>query len=317
MRRLAVVVALAALADIGPRRPRPVAVAAPVAAPVAPHAPAPAVAPRPAPAAVTAPPPRSLAGTDVDGALAVDGAGDLVVDEDLRRFFDYFLAATGEEPDAVIRARVEAAIDARLPPRAARQARELFARYVGCRDGARALQPLGDLAERIQAVRQLRARCLGADAAARMYATPDRADDVALARWRAVTETEPGGAERAERLGAIAAAMPEAARAVETATTAPLIALAHEQELRAAGAPPDEIRAVRAAAFGSDGADRLEALDRERAAWQARLDGFRAERARLADDPTDVAALLARDFTPAERVRVEAIERIAGRPLPP
>src|SRR5262249_1110501 len=162
------------------------------------------------------------------------------------------VAATGENADEAIRARAEAAIDARLPARVARQAKELFARYVGCRGAARALPQDGDLAARVQAVGALRGRRLRPGAGGRVErdAGQDGEDDGALARGQALAETEPGSAERAERLDEIEAAMPAPARAVEEATTAPLVTLAREQELRAAGAPPEQIRALREAAFG-------------------------------------------------------------------
>ena len=265
MKRLLLgIAALAALADVraAPAHRSPdVTARAPASARMRVHARA------PAPAAPALPPgPSSLAGTDVDGGLAVDAAGDLVLDEDVRRFLDYFLSATGEEPDAVIRARIAAAIDARLPARAARQAHELAERYVGCRDRARALSADGDLAARLAAVRDLRRGCLGDDAAAALFAEEDAEADRALA----------GAAPR------------------------PAQPWQREDALRAAGAGPAEIRALREAAFGPDGADRLEALDRARAAWRARLDAYRGGRATLAD------------FSPEERVRVEALERIGA-----
>src|SRR5262249_46952091 len=92
-----------------------------------------AAAPAPLP-----PPPASLDGTEVDGRLAVDAHGDLVVSPEVRRFFEYFLSASGEETDAVMRRRLEAAIDARVPPRAAAQARTLFAQFLAVREAARA-----------------------------------------------------------------------------------------------------------------------------------------------------------------------------------
>src|SRR5262245_46940633 len=46
--------------------------------------------------------PGSLQGTDEDGALRVDEAGDLVVGPEVLRLFDYYLSATGEESGARI-----------------------------------------------------------------------------------------------------------------------------------------------------------------------------------------------------------------------
>src|SRR5215470_16216138 len=64
------------------------------------------------------PPPASLAGTEVDGALEIDADGGLRVTRELRRYFDYFLSATGEEDEAAIRARIVAHAEPRLSARA-------------------------------------------------------------------------------------------------------------------------------------------------------------------------------------------------------
>jgi lipase chaperone LimK len=260
------------------------------------------------PATVTAPVapaplPRSLAGTQPDGRLAVDENGDLVVDLELRRFFDYYLTATGEEPEAALRARIEAALDARLPARAAGQARALLARYLGYRDAGRGLRAAdsANLAERLATVRALRREWLGEAVATAFFGEDERADEAAL--------------QRAARTGASGTSASAEATASAGPAEAPVVTLQKEAALRAAGAPPEEIRALRVAAFGPDGADRLEALDRAHAAWRARLEAFRAARDRLGDDPAAVARLLDTSFAPEEALRVRALERAAGRSL--
>ncbi len=269
-----------------------------------------AAAPALARTAALPPPPSSLAGTEVDGELAVDGAGNLVVSEEVRRFFDYFLAATGEEPNETIRARIEAALDARLPARAAAQGRELLARYLAYREATRGLRADGDLEARMLAVRALRRDRLGADAAEKLFASADAADDAALARRRVLAETQAGSAERERGLAQVEARMPEALRAAEAEASAPLAAMRREDDLRASGAGEDEIRAARVTAFGPDGAARLGALDRERAAFRARVEAFLARRASLS--PDEARRLLEQTFTPEERVRVDALDRLAG-----
>lgn len=85
--------------------------------------------------------PRSLAGVEIDGALALTGAGEgkVVLDEQVRAFFDHFLAAEGEVDEASLHARVRAEIDRRLAGDAAEQAWEAFLAYVDYRREAAAL----------------------------------------------------------------------------------------------------------------------------------------------------------------------------------
>ncbi|WP_287045542.1 hypothetical protein [Psychrobacter sp.] len=74
--------------------------------------------------------PRSLTGTQVDGEIIIDENKQLVVTEGLRRLFDYFLSALGEEDEAVIYARVESYIRHHTPEPAASQAVAIFDQYI-------------------------------------------------------------------------------------------------------------------------------------------------------------------------------------------
>ncbi|WP_435979968.1 lipase secretion chaperone [Psychrobacter sp. DM4] len=74
--------------------------------------------------------PSSLQGTQVDGEIIIDDNKQLVVTEGLRRLFDYFLSAMGEEDEATILARVESYIRHHTPEPAASQAVAIFNQYV-------------------------------------------------------------------------------------------------------------------------------------------------------------------------------------------
>ena len=71
-----------------------------------------------------------MQGTDVDGEIIIDENKQLVITEGLRRLFDYFLSALGEEDEAVIYARVESYIRSHTPEPAASQAVTIFDQYV-------------------------------------------------------------------------------------------------------------------------------------------------------------------------------------------
>jgi lipase chaperone LimK len=99
---------------------------------------------------------------------------------------------------------------------------------------------------------------------------------------------------------------------------APLRLWQDEQALRAKGATPEEIRALRERRFGKEAADRLMDLDRQRAEWQDRLDAYHHERQRILSDPRlseDERSKALRDlmtgsFTPPKRIRLQALDRI-------
>lgn len=277
----------------------------------------------PTDAAAPARRPRSLRGTAVDGALPVDAAGHLAVGPDVRRFFDYFLALTGEEPLPRIRDRLVRAIGARLRPPADREAEELLDRYLAYRDRARDLTADGTLAERLEAIRALRRETLGGTAAVQLFSDEDARDDATVVAHAAAEDPSLTSEERAARLAALEEALPDEARAA----TLPLRLGQEEAALAAQGGSPDDLHALRERMVGPEATARLEALDRERAGWQRRLDAYRAERGAIdadasrtpAEREAAVAQLRAGRFAPEERRRVEALDRIdvAGRSSPP
>jgi lipase chaperone LimK len=298
---------------------------APPGGPSAPVARTDAEAPATAPAGVAAAPgsptddaaparrPRSLRGTTIDGALPVDAGGHLVVAPDVRRFFDYFLALTGEESLPRIHDRLVHAIGARLHAPADREAEELLDRYLAYRDRARDLTADGTVVERLEAVRALRRETLGVTTAAQLFSDEDARDDATVLAHATAEDPSLTPEERTARLSALEAALPDDVRAA----TLPLRLGQEEAALAASGASPTEVHALREQMVGPEATARLEALDRERAEWQRRFDAYRAERvaieANAGRTPEERTAAIAqlRDerFTPEERRRVEALDR--------
>jgi lipase chaperone LimK len=272
-----------------------------------------------APAAVPAetdgargPRPRSLRGTRVDGGLAVDANGHFVVTPDARRLFDYFLATTGEEPDADIRTRIVAVIDRRLSGDAARDAAALLDRYLAYRERAQHTSTR----EGLLAARR---ETLGPDADA-LFADVTPLEEMAVETARIANDPTLTPDERAARRAALEAQLPESMRETRSQALAPLELIEQESALRAVGASPDEVRALRERMAGPEAADRLEALDRARAEWDARVASYREARAAIESDPSLTAEartraiddLVAARFTGPERVRVAALDRIAA-----
>ncbi|WP_437941933.1 lipase secretion chaperone [Sorangium sp. So ce341] len=273
------------------------------------------VAPPAAPLPRTAAAP-SLRGTDVDGAVLVDANGDLIVGPELLALFDYFLSATGEVPAAAIRARIVAAIRERAAGPAADQAIALLDRYLGYREAAGAARAAqaADPTERLAALREIRRAHFGDEVAAQLFGDEEREGEAAIEASRVLADATLSPEERDARLAEVEAALPEHLREAREAAVRPLVQQAEEQALRAAGASDEELHAHRVATVGPEAADRLAELDRQRADWQRRLDAFESARAAIAATEADPEArraaeeaLLARAFTPEERLRVRAL----------
>lgn len=329
MRRLLAAGALLALLAVlwtwrgsGPE-PAPPATSAPRPALAPPSASAPRPALAPAPAA--SPPgrrplPDSLRSTRADGAFSLDASGRLLPSPAVLRRFDYYLSASGEEPLAAIRARIEADIADSLPPEAAAEALALLDHYLAYREAARELRAGGlapeDLETRLQRIRELRREHFGAETARLLFAEEERLAEAALEQRRIELDAQLDPAERERRLEAAEAELPPSLAASRAAATLPLRLQREEAALREAGADPADIRRLREESVGVDAAQRLEALDARRREWERRLSVYRDERDALlagsAADADALEALRAEHFAPEELARVRGLDRIDG-----
>ena len=281
--------------------------------------------PRAAPDGADAPPPpsthrRARCATPTSTARwRVDANGRLVVAPDLRRFFEYFFIASGEESDRADR-RPHRRGDRRPADGRRRRATRmaLLERFLRYRE--RAPRPwLATAPDDVEA----RARRAAPAARARYSATADAAalfaDEDALFA-AALAERQHPRRSVADRRRARRPARRAATRNCRrtSATRAPPAHRAardsrdDEAALRAAGGVGRRTSsALREQAVGTDAADRLAALDQQRAAWQARVDRASAPRSsRPALDRRRRAALDAlRAATSAARaVRIDALD---------
>lgn len=266
--------------------------------------------------------PASLQDTDVDGWLGVDDAGHLVVTPGARWFFEYFLSATGEESAQEIRVRIIAEINKRLPAAGAQEAIALLDRYLAYRQRAQemtATESTTDLEQRLRQLQDIRRQVFGDADAAALFGEEENILSVDIARARVLHDDSLSPQERQRQLDELEQQLPEPARAARAQAMGPLQLAQDEADLRAQGADPEEVRALRESRFGSEAADRLEGLDRERAEWDRRVADYRAAREGIEADQTLTAEQRARAadelkgqrFTPTERLRIEALDRIA------
>jgi lipase chaperone LimK len=87
------------------------------------------------------------------------------------------------------------------------------------------------------------------------------------------------------------------------------------QQIRAQGGSEDDVYRMRAAATSPEAANRLADVDRDEAAWKARIAAYQAQRAAVLSAPgsdADRAAAMGdlrnRLFTPEEQQRLAAYE---------
>lgn len=261
--------------------------------------------------------PPSLRETQIDGDLPTDSRGHLVVGPDVRRFFDYFLSATGEEPMERIRARIVGEFRQRLQPPAVNEAMDLLDRYLAYSERAATLVPADrdDLEARFAALADLRREVLGDRDALALFSDEEDAYRVALERRRIAEDPRLTPEEKERALEEAEARLPAPEREARAEAVSALRLWQDEQQLRAAGASPQELRGLRESRFGKEAADRLEALDREQESWRERVSAFRSGKSAIESDPSltseertrAVDRLLQTSFNSTEQIRVRAI----------
>ncbi|MCH8544399.1 MAG: hypothetical protein LAT61_12575 [Alcanivorax sp.] len=264
--------------------------------------------------------PASLDGTEVDGTLRADAQGNLLIENDIRRVFDYFLATVGEEDLDAIRSRIAAHLDAALPPAAARQAWELFERYEAYGEATEQMPghdaTIAGMTEVLLRQQDLRQEWLGQEAADAFFGFDDAYDHHTLARMQVAQNPDLSEAERAQRLADLEANLPAPLREVRERANLPVSVSQEVAMMREQGASDYEIRAYREQSLGPAAAQRLEELDRQRIEWDQRYSGYRAQHAEImasglseSDREREIDRLRQAMFDESELRRVQALDR--------
>ena len=277
----------------------------------------------PAPAAEARPAATSsLAGTTPDGAATAAADQSLVLAPALIRLFDYYLTTVGERPLDAIRAQVASDLDGRLNPLAARQAKDLFDRYLRFKTALKDQRPpkpgrssVDMLRDGLRRMLALRATFFTDAESQALFAAQDVEASLALARMAIEQDPSLSDAQRRDRLAALDARLPASVRADREA---PLLVTRLDEaarKIRADGGSEDDVYRMRAAATSPEAANRLADLDRDEAAWKARIAAYQAQRSAVlaapggdADHAAAMGELRNRLFTPEEQRRLAAYE---------
>ena len=270
------------------------------------------------------PPPAvsSLAGTTPDGGATATADDALVLDPALIRLFDYYLTTVGERPIAAIQAQVEHDLDGRLAPHAALQAKQLFARYVQFKTALKAQRPAKPTGRSVDILREglrmmlaLRASYFTDAEAQALFGPQDAEASAALARMAIEQDPALDATQRRDRLAALDARLPASVRAEREAPLAVIHLEEAAQQIRAQGGSEDDVYRMRAAATSPEAANRLADVDRDEAAWKARIASYQAQRGAVlaapgsdADRQAALGELRNRLFTPDEQRRLAAYE---------
>lgn len=268
---------------------------------------------------------KSMEGTRPDGNITISPDDQLVVDAELPRMFDYYLAALGEKSLDEIRTEIERQLDQRLKPNAASQAKRLLARYLDYKHDLVTVEKdlqagvagngIDAIKVRLEAIRQSRLRFFSPEEVQAMFGLEDAYDRYNVERYEIAQDEALTDEQKKEKLVALDAAMPPELRNEQEAPLAVVKLEETVQQMRANGASDDDVYRMRAAALNPEAAARLSEVDREEAAWKSRIADYLAERSKLlnaylADADRQAAIQQLRDsrFTQQEQNRLPAYE---------
>ena len=272
--------------------------------------------------------PASLKGTQVDGEIIIDENKQLVVTEGLRRLFDYFLSAIGEEDEAVIFARVESYIRHHTPEPAASQAVAIFGKYVAYlkalpeiekRYGNLQLQAtksgeldLNAVAQQKQDVANLRQQYFDKATIAAFFGASDSYDDYSMEMVRINQNQQMSEAQKQAARQDYISRLPGSAIKTNIMQQANLGELmARTEQMKAAGASPEALYNMRRELVGAPAAERLAQVDQEDANFDQRFTQYQTQKQRLlsqsadpAEAQTQIDQLEQQLFDDAERKRL-------------
>ncbi len=224
--------------------------------------------------------PASLRGTQSDGGVRFDSKGLPITDAELRRHFDWYLAAIGEQELPAIRARLLRDLSLRMNPAQVAAITAWFDRYVAYQRASTQLAGIADLRQRLDAIHALRKRLLGEAAANGFFGEEENEALRVLALKQAQADPDLSAAERQAMQQGLEAGSPGYAEAVRESELRQQLGQL-DAALDRQGASAAERHAERSALLGAEAADRFAELDRQRADWNARLQAYSRQRAAL------------------------------------
>lgn len=274
--------------------------------------------------------PNSLASAGRPAPLAHGSSGEFIADIRLRRMFDYYLSAIGEEPLEHIVARIRYDLRQQLADDDFERALLLLEDYLQYRNeignlveqyntqnAAYGPTDLEQLLHAKRLMKELRADYLPDNVAEAFFAEEDAYDNYMLAQADILRDNTRSVEEKRVAI-ALLEQQHESTLPISRQRNNTVASLRQsEASLRKRGANKDELFALRAEKVGADAAERLAQLDQERESWNARLETYHSELRVIEADsqyPESernrlISELRKTHFTDTESKRVDALDR--------
>lgn len=275
-----------------------------------------------------------LRGTEVDGALKSDSAGNLQLDLALRDYFDYFLSAVDQ---AGLDASVEALLadaSGRLQEPALGQLVGLLGDYLEYKRASLALlqQPLGAhqqarpqgqllaLQQAFDSLAQLRRSHFSPGVVEALFGAEEAYARYTLDSLTVLARDDLSEQDKAAAQQRLREQLPAAMRASEERQSQAQMQQAQSERLWREGASEEQVRQSLALTYDPSTVERLLLEQRNERAWQQRYSAYREQLATLrssglslADQQHEQQRLRQRLFDAADQHRVDTYDAIAAK----
>jgi lipase chaperone LimK len=234
----------------------------------------------------------SLRQTSVDGLPPVPVSGKMDAKQ-LKALFDYYLATQGERTLPEIRQEIEKQLAARLSGKDLQDAQDFFHRYLAYLNdlgqAGKIISPVSadvvsQMSQRLQLLRQIRARHFTPQELKQLFASSDAMDELVLQRMAIQRRQDLSEAEKRRHLDELEQSLQPEQRAARLQTIQHIALADAERSLRQKGGTPEQLQALRAEMVGVEAAQRLAAVDAEVVVWQTKLQQWKQEREQLTKD---------------------------------
>ena len=273
----------------------------------------------------------SLKGTDIDGMYPVDSDGNLLFSAAIKHRFEYFLSTMGEFPLDDVLQMVRGDIEANLTSPAKEQALKLFDDYIAYKYALVELEKTFEPSQhyevsnierfrhQLEQLRNKRREHLDSEAADAFFGFDELYDDFMLSQLEIQNNRQLTPSEKQQQIQALQQGLPEDVRQMREETERISKVFELTQEMKEEGASESQVFDYNSQQFGQEAAQRLQALDENRQAWQQKVDNYLLEKSQILKDDLlsheekiqKIKRLANERFTSLELKRLPAFEVMA------
>lgn len=271
-------------------------------------------------------PSTSQQDTEINCQMVLDNTNRLVVNEQTRNCFEYFITQYGEKNLEQIKTDFKSYIGQNHKEPALSQILDLWERYLQYRQSMADITPASGLDQEDPAyyrsiynsTQNLRKKFFSNYEIEGLFGTEDTYHEYTLDRMGILADKNLSEAQKAEKLKALFEGLPEDWKENLEQINKLDDLRKLTADIKARGGSADEIRQMRLNLVGAEATQRLENLDGERSQWKNSVNGYLAERDGIVKSNMSASAkqqaiqdLRNKHFSrPEDKLRVETFEQV-------